>query len=89
MKPDELKQFDLIWTEVLKDKPYKSVIKRTMPAGDERWLMASFMPFKDKSEKITKVILVAQDITEKRLKYQVLEEANKEIERLKAIQNQS
>lgn len=89
LKPDELKQFELIWNEVLKDKPYKAVIKRTMPAGDEHWLMASFIPFKNKSGKITKVILVAQDITEKKLKYQVLEEANKEIERLKGMQNQS
>jgi methyl-accepting chemotaxis protein len=89
LKPDELKQFELIWTEVLKDKPYKAVIKRTMPAGDEHWLMASFMPFKNKSEKISRVVIVAQDITEKKLKYQVLEEANKEIERLKGIQTQS
>ena len=89
LKPDELKQFELIWNEVLKDKPYKAVVKRTMPAGDEHWLMASFIPFKNKSGKITKVILVAQDITEKKLKYQVLEEANKEIERLKGMQNQS
>lgn len=89
LKPDELKQFELIWAEVLKDKSYKAVIKRTMPAGDEHWLMTSFIPFKNKMGEITKIIFVAQDITEKKLKYQVLEEANKEIERLKGMKNQS
>jgi methyl-accepting chemotaxis protein len=88
LKPDELKQFELIWNEVLKDKPYQAVVKRTMPAGDEHWLMTSFMPFKNKLGKITKVVLVAQDITEKKLKYQVLEEANKEIERLRGKETQ-
>ncbi len=88
LKPDELNQFELIWTEVLKDKPSKIVVKRTSPVGDEHWLMASFVPFKNKLGEITKVMLVAQDITEKKLRYQVLEEANKEIERLKGMQNQ-
>jgi hypothetical protein len=76
----------LIITEVLKDKTYKGVIKRTKPTGEEIWLMTSFVPFKDKNGSIEKIYLVAQDVTEKKLKYQVLEDANKEIERLKGLQ---
>jgi methyl-accepting chemotaxis protein len=89
LKQDELKQFELIWTEVSKDKSYKGVIKRTKPTGDEHWLMASFIPFKNSEGSIVKIFLLALDITEKKLKYQVLEEANKEIERLKGLQNQA
>lgn len=86
LKPDELRQFETIWVEVLKDKSYKGVIKRTKPTGEENWLMTSFVPFKDKNGHIDKIYLLAQDVTEKRLKYQVLEDANKEIERLKGLQ---
>jgi methyl-accepting chemotaxis protein len=86
LKPDELKQFETIWTEVLKDKTYKGVVKRTKPTGDECWLMTSFVPFKNKKGNVEKVYMLAQDVTEKKLKYQVLEDANKEIERLKGLQ---
>ena len=70
---------------MLKDKTYKGVIKRTKPTGEEVWLMTSFVPLKNKKDNIEKVYLFAQDVTEKKLKYQVLEDANKEIERLKGL----
>lgn len=89
LKPDELKQFEVIWPEVVKDKTYKGVQKRTKPTGEQYWLMVSFVPFKNESDVIEKVHFFAQDITEKKLKYQVLEEANKEIERLKGLQKQA
>jgi PAS domain S-box-containing protein len=88
LRPDELKQFEVIWSEVMKDKDYKGVIKRTKPTGDESWLMTSLVPIKDNQGIINKIIFLAHDITEKKLKYQVLEDANKEIERLKGLQNQ-
>lgn len=89
LKPDELKQFEVIWPEVVKDKTYKGVQKRTKPTGEEYWLMVNLVPFKNESGVIENVHFFAQDITEKKLKYQVLEEANKEIERLKGLQKQS
>jgi PAS domain S-box-containing protein len=88
LKPDELRQFEVIWPEIVKDKTYKGVQKRTKPTGEEYWLMVSFVPFKNENDIIEKVHLFALDITEKKLKYQVLEEANKEIERLKGLQKQ-
>ena len=48
--------------------------------------MTSFVPYKDKKGTIEKIYLLAQDVTEKKLKYQVLEDANKEIERLWGLQ---
>jgi methyl-accepting chemotaxis protein len=89
LKPDELKQFELIWPEIVKDKTYKGVQKRTKPTGEEYWLMVSLVPFKNESGIIERIHFFAQDITEKKLKYQVLEEANKEIERLKGLQKQA
>jgi methyl-accepting chemotaxis protein len=83
-KPDEIKQLDIIFTEVLKGKIYHGVIKRTKPTGEESWIVANFYPRKKQHEQIERVICFAQDITEKKLRYKLLEEANKEIERLKA-----
>jgi PAS domain S-box-containing protein len=84
IKPDEQAQFDKIWAEITKDKSYTGVIKRTKPTGEELWLMSSFTPVKDEKGNIYKVYYLGQDITERKLKYKLLEEANKEIERLKA-----
>ncbi len=83
LKEDEKKQFDTILNEVIKDKPYTGVVKRSKPTGEEIWLMANFTPVKDEDNKIFKIYFLAQDITEKKLKYQLLEEANKEIDRLR------
>ena len=88
LKPDELAQFELIWAELHKDKSYTGVIKRTKPTSDENWLISCFLPFKDQNGNISKIYQFALDITEKRLKYQVLEEANREIERLRSKINQ-
>ncbi len=83
LKDMEKEQFEKIWAEVMKDKTYTGTIRRTKPTGEEVWLMANFSPVKDEKEAIYKVYFLAQDITEKRLKYQLLDEANKEIERLR------
>jgi PAS domain S-box-containing protein len=85
LKPEELKQFDLIWSEVEKGKEHKGVVRRTKPTGEEYWLMSAAIPVMDERDQVIKIFFIAQDITEKKLKYQVLEEANKEIERLKAL----
>lgn len=83
LKEDEKQLFDKIWNEIIKDKPYTGVIKRSKPTGEEVWLIASFVTVKNEEGNIVKIYFLAQDITERRLKYQLLEEANKEIERLK------
>ena len=79
----EKEQFDRIWEDILKDKPYSGVIRRTKPTGEEVWLMSTFTPVKDENGNIFKVFFLGQDITERKLKYQLLEEANREIERLR------
>ncbi len=87
LKDDEKEQFIAIWNEVLKDKPYSGVLKRTRPTGESSWIMASILPIKNEKQQIEKILLLAQDVTERKLKYQLLEEANKEIERLKKERN--
>jgi PAS domain S-box-containing protein len=78
----EKEQFDKIWGGLLKDKAYRGVIRRTKPTGEEVWIMSTFTPVKDENGNIYKIYLLGQDITERKLKYQLLEEANNEIDRL-------
>jgi PAS domain S-box-containing protein len=85
LKADEEEQFNKIWSQVMKDKPYTGVIKRTRPTGEELWLMSTFTPVKDEKGGIYKVFFLGQDITEKKLKYKLLEDANREIDRLKKL----
>ncbi len=84
LKDDEKEQMERIWIEVFKEKTYTGSIKRTRPTGEEVWLVVSFTPIKDQADKIVKVTMMGFNITERKLKYQLLEEANKEIERLKS-----
>ena len=83
LQRSEKDQFEKIWTDVVKDKPYRGVIRRTKPTGEQVWIMSTFTPVKDEDGTIFKVYFLGQDITEKKLKYQLLEEANNEIDRLK------
>lgn len=79
----EKEHFDKIWDDILKDKPYSGVIRRTKPTGEEVWIMSTFTPVKDENGNVFKVFYLGQDITERKLKYQLLEEANREIDRLR------
>jgi methyl-accepting chemotaxis protein len=83
LKDTEKDQFESIMEEVMKEKTWSGVTRRTLPSGEEKWLMSTVSSVKDENGSIYKVYHIAQDITEKRQKYQLLEEANKEIEKLK------
>jgi methyl-accepting chemotaxis protein len=83
LKEMEKEQFEKIWEQVLKEKGYEGVVRRSKPTGEEVWLISTFSPVKDETGMIYKVYYMGLDITEKKLKYQLLEEANQEIERLK------
>ncbi len=83
LKDMEKEQFEKIFHEALKGKTYEGATRRTKPTGEEVWLMSTFSPVRDESGTIYKIYFLALDITEKKLKYQLLEEANREIERLR------
>ena len=83
LKDTEKEQFEKIWQEVIKEKVYEGVIRRSKPTGEEVWLVSTFSPVKDETGAIYKIYFMGLDITEKKLKYQLLEDANQEIERLK------
>jgi methyl-accepting chemotaxis protein len=42
----EKEQFEKIWDELLKDKSYSGVIRRTKPTGEEVWILSTFTPVK-------------------------------------------
>lgn len=83
LKDSEKEQFEKIWKEVVKEKVYEGVIRRSKPTGEEAWLVSTFSPVRDEAGTIYKVYFLGLDITEKKLKYQLLEDANQEIERLR------
>ena len=83
LKDSEKDQFEKIWEEVIKEKVYEGVIRRSKPTGEEVWLVSTFSPVKDEAGVIYKVYYMGLDITEKKLKYQLLDDANQEIERLR------
>jgi methyl-accepting chemotaxis protein len=83
LKDSEKEQFEKIWKEVAKQKVYEGVLRRSKPTGEETWLVSTFSPVLDEEGVIYKVYFMGFDITEKRLKYQLLEDANQEIESLK------
>lgn len=83
LEDSEKEQFEKIWKEVSKKKVYEGVIRRSRPTGEETWLVSTFSPVVDEEGVLYKVYFMGFDITEKKLKYQLLEDANKEIERLK------
>jgi methyl-accepting chemotaxis protein len=83
LKDIEKDQFEKIWAEIHKEKTYEGVMRRTKPTGEEGWLMSTFSPVKDEGGEIYKIYFLALDITEKKLKYQLLEDANNEVERLR------
>lgn len=79
----EKELFEKVWIEVLKDKVYYSgVINRTKQTGEEVKLMATFSPVKNEEGNIYKVYFLATEITEMKLKDQLLEKASQEIEKL-------
>ena len=83
LKDTEKEQFEKIWQEVVKEKVYAGVVRRSKPTGEEVWLVSTFSPVKDEAGVIYKIYFMGFDITEKKLKYQLLEDANQEIDRLK------
>ncbi len=83
LKDTEKEQFEKIFQEVIKEKVFEGVIRRSKSTGEEVWLVSTFSPVKDEAGVIYKVYFMGLDITENKLKYQLLEDANQEIERLK------
>jgi len=83
LQDSERAQFEKIWEEVSKKKVYEGVIRRSRPTGEETWMIATFSPVIDENDLLYKIYFMGLDITEKKLKYQLLEDANEEIERMK------
>lgn len=50
--------------QVGEGKSIKRQVKRNTKSGNEKWLSATYTPYFDKDEKITKVLFFAHDITE-------------------------
>lgn len=61
-------EYRLFWDELSKGKTQTREFKRIAKSGSAIWIKASYMPVKDSSGKIVKVVKLAQDNTAERLK---------------------
>jgi len=85
LNKEEKETYKKIWEYLESNKPYKEVLKHTLPDGSDRFVISSFTPVTDEDGNTYKIYYLGQDITEQKLKYDLLVEANKEIERLKKL----
>ncbi|NJM16592.1 MAG: PAS domain-containing protein [Bacteroidales bacterium] len=84
--PDEEKKFfNEFWPRLLENQTYKGIYKKLKEGEDPAFIMATFTPVNNENGKIYKIYFLGQDITEQKQRYNLLVEANKEIERLRDL----
>lgn len=64
---EDLETFEAIWKNVIEGNAYDGVERRKTRTGKEVWLLMSYTPVKDKNGNITKVLLLANDITKRKM----------------------
>lgn len=84
----EKNAFKRLWTPLLENKPQKEVMKHVLPDDETRWVMATLTPMKNEFNDVYKIYYLGQDITKEQMRYELLTEANKEIERLNRLLNE-
>lgn len=84
----EKNTFKRLWTPLLENKPQKEVMKHILPDDETRWVMATLTPMKNEFNDVYKIYYLGQDITKEQMRYELLTEANKEIERLNRLLNE-
>jgi methyl-accepting chemotaxis protein len=90
MLQNEEKEFhDSIWPKLLMNQSYKGVVKRIRSNGEELWIMSTFTPVTDDKNEVYKIYFLGQNITEQKQKFQLLVDANKEIEKLHNLLKQN
>jgi methyl-accepting chemotaxis protein len=82
---EEKDKFKTIWAGLLQGTSHKEVLRRTRPDRDVRWIISTFTPVKDERGEIYKIYFLGQDTTKEQMRFDLLVEANKEIERLNKL----
>jgi len=62
------REYERFWDSLRTGKPQSGEFKRMAKDGQEIWLLATYTPVFDKTGKVTKVIKLATDITEQKMK---------------------
>ncbi len=66
IQPDTLQDFENAWKQVLLGKQKELLIHHRTRVDDNRWLMVSFSPMKDRDDEIHRVLFLATDVTEQK-----------------------
>ena len=82
---EEVAVFNDLWLKIDENKTHQANIKRVKPDGEERWVISTFSTVLDDEGNVYKIYFLGQDITEQKQKFQLLVDANAEIERLKKL----
>ncbi len=78
-------EYQNFWSELSKGHSQTKEFKRIKKGGDPIWLSASYMPVTNSTGKVTKVIKIAQDITQQKLKSLESEGQNNAIRKSQAV----
>lgn len=70
-----LENFDIVWQNICAGQSYQNTINQKNKNGEVVWLLAQFTPIFDQKGNVTKVLYMANDITEQ----QITEEKNKRL----------
>ena len=63
---DEREEFQQVWEDIMKGRPFGGQIKGVTQRGEERWLRGTFSAVRDMYGDIAKIILIATEITKEK-----------------------
>lgn len=63
--PKSLAEFDAVWNEVILNKPKVLVLRCTSLKNDHIYLEVNFIPIKDEKNRVSKVALLAYDVSDR------------------------
>ena len=76
---DQKEDLSKIIKQVGKGIPVKRQVKRYTKTGEEKWLSATYTPYIDKDENITRVLFFAFDITKMKLELDKFKRTSKDL----------
>jgi methyl-accepting chemotaxis protein len=87
VQPDEAEQpaYATFWADLAKGKPSVGLYRRRTRQGRDIWIQASYNPVIDRHGKTLRVVKVATDVTEQRLRYADMEGRLAAIDKAQAV----
>ena len=65
LSPEEKEELEVIWKDLIENKPFRGILKRKNISTEEVTIMTTLEPVKNEMGKVVKVIMLAEDLTQK------------------------